>query len=57
MYYGPECNTEAVRNGLGRLDSGTWFIEPGAPWESGYVERFTTVRLKVEYNQLVGVME
>ena len=26
---GPECNTEAVRNGLGRLDSGTWFIEPG----------------------------
>jgi hypothetical protein len=45
-YDGWECitdqsaTTEAVRNGLGRLDSGTWFIEPGAPWESGYLESF-----------------
>jgi transposase InsO family protein len=37
---GPEFAAKAVRNWLGRLDVGTLFIEPGSPWENGYVESF-----------------
>jgi transposase InsO family protein len=37
---GPEFTAEAVRDWLGRLDIGTLFIEPGSPWENGYVESF-----------------
>ena len=29
-----------VRNWLGRLGVKTLFIEPGGPWENGYVESF-----------------
>ena len=31
---------KAVRDWLSRLDVGTLFIEPGSPWENGYVESF-----------------
>ena len=37
---GPEFTAEAVRDWLGRLGVGTLFIEPGSPWENGYVESF-----------------
>jgi putative transposase len=39
-YYGPEFAAKAVRNWLNRLDVTTLFIEPGSPWENGYVESF-----------------
>ena len=29
-----------VREWLGRVGVGTLFIEPGSPWENGYVESF-----------------
>ena len=35
---GPEFTAEAVRNWLERLEVGPLFIEPGSPWENGYVE-------------------
>ena len=37
---GPEFTAEAVRDWLGRLGVGTLLIEPGSPWENGYVESF-----------------
>ena len=37
---GPEFTAEAVRDWLGRLGIGTLFIEPGSPWENGYIESF-----------------
>jgi putative transposase len=37
---GPEFCARAVREGLGRLGVGTLFIEPGSPWENGYIESF-----------------
>jgi len=37
---GPEFTAEAVRSWLGRLGVGTLFIEPGSPWENGYIESF-----------------
>ena len=37
---GPEFTAKAVREWLGRLEVGTLFIEPGSPWENGYVESF-----------------
>ena len=37
---GPEFTANAVRNWLGRVGVGTLFIEPGSPWENGYVESF-----------------
>ena len=40
MYYGPEFTATAVREWLERLGVGTLFIEPGSPWENGYVESF-----------------
>jgi transposase InsO family protein len=39
-YYGPEFAAKAVRNWLSRLDVTTLFIEPGSPWENGYIESF-----------------
>jgi transposase InsO family protein len=35
---GPEFTATAVRNWLGRVGVKTLFIEPGSPWENGYVE-------------------
>ena len=37
---GPEFTTRAVRDWLARLKVKTLFIEPGSPWENGYVEPF-----------------
>lgn len=37
---GPESAAEAVRSRLGRVGVKTLFIEPGRPWENGYIESF-----------------
>jgi len=37
---GPEFCARTVREWLSRLGVGTLFIEPGSPWENGYVESF-----------------
>ena len=37
---GPEFVAKAVRGWLSRLEIGTLFIEPGSPWENGYIESF-----------------
>jgi transposase InsO family protein len=37
---GSEFTSEMVRDWLGRLGVKTLFIEPGSPWENGYVESF-----------------
>jgi putative transposase len=37
---GPEFAAKAVGKWLGRLGVKTLFIEPGSPWENGYVESF-----------------
>jgi putative transposase len=37
---GPEFTAKAVRKWLGRLGVTTLFIEPGSPWENGYIESF-----------------
>jgi len=39
-YYGPEFTAKAVREWLSRVNVRTLFIEPGSPWENGYVESF-----------------
>lgn len=37
---GPEFVAKAVREWLGELGVGTLYIEPGSPWENGYLESF-----------------
>jgi putative transposase len=37
---GPEFVAKAVREWLARLGTETLFIEPGSPWENGYIESF-----------------
>ena len=37
---GPEFTATLVRLWLEALDVETLFIEPGSPWENGYVESF-----------------
>lgn len=37
---GSEFTAETVRDWLGKLGVGTLFIEPGSPWENGYIESF-----------------
>ena len=37
---GSEFTAKAVRNWLGKLGVQTLFIEPGSPWENGYIESF-----------------
>jgi putative transposase len=37
---GFEFTAKAVRKWLGRLGVRTLFIEPGSPWENGYIESF-----------------
>ncbi len=37
---GPEFTAKAVRKWLKRMDVKTLFIEPGSPWENGYIESF-----------------
>ena len=37
---GPEFTAEAIREWLRRVGAKTLYIEPGSPWENGYVESF-----------------
>ena len=37
---GPEFTAKAIRGWLGRVGARTLYIEPGSPWENGYVESF-----------------
>ena len=37
---GPEFTARAVREWLGRVGVMTLYIEPGSPWENGYIESF-----------------
>ena len=37
---GPEFTAKAVRGWLKRVHVKTLFIEPGSPWENGYLESF-----------------
>jgi len=37
---GAEFTANAIRNWLGDLGVATLYIEPGSPWENGYVESF-----------------
>ena len=37
---GPEFTAKAVREWLGKIGVTTLFIEPGSPWENGYIESF-----------------
>ncbi len=36
----PEFTARAVRERLGRVGARTLYIEPGSPWENGYIESF-----------------
>lgn len=37
---GPEFTAKAVRHWLTRVGVRTLYIEPGSPWENGYIESF-----------------
>ena len=37
---GPEVVAEAVRKWIGAVGARTANIEPGSPWENGYIESF-----------------
>jgi len=37
---GPEFTAKAVRKWLNHLGVRTLYIEPGSPWENGYIESF-----------------
>jgi len=37
---GPEFTAQAIRRWLSRVGVKTLFIEPGSPWENGYIESF-----------------
>ena len=37
---GPEFTARAIRDWLGKVGAKTLYIEPGSPWENGYVESF-----------------
>jgi transposase InsO family protein len=45
---GPEFTARAVRRWLARIEVQTLFIEPGSPWENGYIESFNG-RLRDEF--------
>lgn len=45
---GSEFTAEAVKEWLKRLGVGTLYIEPGSPWENGYIESFNG-RLRAEF--------
>lgn len=45
---GPEFIARAIRAWLARAQVGTLYVEPGAPWENGYVESFHA-RLRDEF--------
>jgi len=37
---GPECIAHSLRQWYGQLEVSPLYIEPGSPWENGYVESF-----------------
>ena len=37
---GPEFTAQAIRSWLGKVGAATLYIQPGSPWENGYVESF-----------------
>ena len=37
---GPELVAEAVRRWIAAVGARTAFIDPGTPWENGYIESF-----------------
>ncbi len=37
---GPEFTAKAIRKWLSKVGVKTLFIEPGSPWENGYIESF-----------------
>ena len=37
---GPEFTAKTIRSWLNRLGVKTLYIEPGSPWENGYIESF-----------------
>ena len=37
---GPEFTAKAIRKWMNNVDVKTLFIEPGSPWENGYIESF-----------------
>lgn len=37
---GPECVAKAVRKWIAAVGAQTAYIEPGSPWENGYIESF-----------------
>jgi len=37
---GPEFIADAIKNWLGASQVGTLYIEPGSPWQNGYIESF-----------------
>ena len=37
---GPEFTAKAIRKWLAQVGVKTLFIEPGSPWENGYIESF-----------------
>ena len=37
---GPEFTAWSLRERLGRVGATTLYIEPGSPWENGYIESF-----------------
>ena len=45
---GPEFVAEAVRQWIAAVGARTAFIEPGSPWENGYIESFNA-RLRDEF--------
>ena len=45
---GPELVAEAVRRWIAAIEARTVFIEPGSPWENGYIESFNA-RLRDEF--------
>ena len=52
---GPEFIANAVRNHLADLEVDTRFIEPGAPWENGYIESFNgTLRMDLLNREIFG---
>ena len=40
MCYGPEFVAHAVKDWISGVGARTAYIEPGSPWENGYVESF-----------------
>ena len=42
MCYGPEFIAKAVRQWIAAVSAKTAFIEPGSPWENGYIESFNS---------------